>query len=258
LEIGGAYAHKFRELLEFLGLTVLIITDIDSVIGPPIAAAPPATGAVPPATGASISSTAEEAEGDEEEDEVGDADDAIDSLCEVSKPYAVTSNYMLRNWLPKMQKISDLLNASEAQRTQTRTVDAEALVYVTYQSPVEVTWKDETKVICGRTLEEAFAYENLVKSQSKEWKELRLRIRKSDTLELDALAKKLHEKIKKSGFNKTDFALALLALKPSEWVTPKYISSGLRWLEKEVTPPPQTPHDAASPLKPDPTQDVPQ
>ncbi len=31
LEIGGAYCHKFKELLEFVGIKTLIITDLDSV-----------------------------------------------------------------------------------------------------------------------------------------------------------------------------------------------------------------------------------
>lgn len=35
LEVGGAYAHVFRQLIEFIGLTTLVITDIDSVVGPP-------------------------------------------------------------------------------------------------------------------------------------------------------------------------------------------------------------------------------
>lgn len=33
LELGGAFAHKFRELIDFLKLHCLIITDLDSVIG---------------------------------------------------------------------------------------------------------------------------------------------------------------------------------------------------------------------------------
>lgn len=33
LEVGGAYAHKFRALLEFLNIPFLIVTDIDSVSG---------------------------------------------------------------------------------------------------------------------------------------------------------------------------------------------------------------------------------
>ena len=31
LEVGGAFGHRFQSLIEFLGLTTLIITDIDSV-----------------------------------------------------------------------------------------------------------------------------------------------------------------------------------------------------------------------------------
>ncbi len=31
LEVGGAFAHLFKDLIEFLGLTTLIITDLDSV-----------------------------------------------------------------------------------------------------------------------------------------------------------------------------------------------------------------------------------
>lgn len=33
LEVGGAYGYLFRELIEFMGITTLIITDIDSVFG---------------------------------------------------------------------------------------------------------------------------------------------------------------------------------------------------------------------------------
>jgi len=39
LEIGGAFAHKFRKLLQFIGIPTLIITDLDSVRPP---AQPPA------------------------------------------------------------------------------------------------------------------------------------------------------------------------------------------------------------------------
>ena len=34
LEIGGAFGHRFRTLIEYLGITTLIVTDIDSVHGP--------------------------------------------------------------------------------------------------------------------------------------------------------------------------------------------------------------------------------
>lgn len=31
LEVGGAFGHKFKSLIEFLGIVTLIITDVDSV-----------------------------------------------------------------------------------------------------------------------------------------------------------------------------------------------------------------------------------
>src|SRR5690606_22820843 len=34
LEIGGAFGYRFQKLIEYLGLTTLIITDLDSVFGP--------------------------------------------------------------------------------------------------------------------------------------------------------------------------------------------------------------------------------
>jgi len=44
LEVGGAFAHRFKELMEFVGITTLVITDIDSVY--PTAAEVIATDAV--------------------------------------------------------------------------------------------------------------------------------------------------------------------------------------------------------------------
>lgn len=45
LEIGGSHAHRLRPLLEKLGLTSLIITDIDAKVGVPATAAQPKRGA---------------------------------------------------------------------------------------------------------------------------------------------------------------------------------------------------------------------
>jgi hypothetical protein len=60
-------------------------------------------------------------------------------------------------------------------------------------------------------------------------------VRGNAQLVLDELFALLHKKIKSSSFNKTDFALALLA-QPPEWTVPAYIREGLEWLEAEVTP----------------------
>jgi hypothetical protein len=148
---------------------------------------------------------------------------------------AVTSNQTLIQWLPRLAAVSDLLAATPAQKVQPRADGMRALIRVAYQTSVKATWRGETKTLTGRTLEEAFALENLAWSQEKERAELRLRVKGSAQLAVDELFKRLHKKIKSSSFNKTDFALALLAQSP-DWTVPAYIREGLEWLEEEVTP----------------------
>ena len=100
-------------------------------------------------------------------------------------------------------------------------------------------WHDEVVRLTGRTLEEAFAIENLTWCQNADQADLKLRVRGSAALATAQLAERLHNRIKGSGFNKTDFALALLAQDPDAWNVPQYIVDGLQWLEGEITPPSQ-------------------
>ncbi|MDQ0462940.1 hypothetical protein QO010_000688 [Caulobacter ginsengisoli] len=250
LEIGGAFGHRFKTLIEFLGITTLVITDIDSVLGPapalvddeedepqpPAAAQAQDAGELHPDQQVGPEPAAEEDEEEEDEDDEAKPGKA----CMVHQPDAVTSNQTLARWLPGVVAIADLLAASDDQRTQAR-ADGGALVRVTYQSNIDVTWGDETVTIAGRTLEEAFALENLKHCQAKDGASLKLRIPKNTNMTVAQLAERLHKRIKGTWFNKTDFALALLARDPERWDVPSYISDGLRWLEGEVTPPDEVP-----------------
>ena len=110
-----------------------------------------------------------------------------------------------------------------------------------YQTQIDVSWGGVTASLAGRTLEEAFAFENLSWCQDPDRTELKLRIPKSDKLTLGQLTESLHKRIKSTTFKKTDFALALLAEDPSAWVVPTYIAQGLRWLEDQVTQAPPAP-----------------
>lgn len=80
IEVGGAYMDKFKELLEFLDIRTLIITDIDS-IDPSISRK---------AVEISSNSTYE------------------------------TSNVCLKNWLPKKIKIDELLSATDKEKTSNK------------------------------------------------------------------------------------------------------------------------------------------
>ncbi|SEB79218.1 Predicted ATP-dependent endonuclease of the OLD family, contains P-loop ATPase and TOPRIM domains [Maribacter dokdonensis] len=227
LEIGGAYGHRFQSLIEFLGITTLIITDLDSVQG----LAPEAE----PSVGIPVE------ENDLEVDEYEDIDEEEDgvpkkgSTCRVETLHAVTSNQTLIQWLPQQKTISDLLAASSESKIQSRSVQTPATVKVCYQNTVTITRGEDSLELAGRTLEEAFAFENLVWSQDISNKDLKLRVKSSDDPTLDLTAERLHKRIHSKNFKKTDFALALLTKNIDDWVVPSYIKEGLEWLNAELT-----------------------
>ncbi|MET4701821.1 putative ATP-dependent endonuclease of OLD family [Constrictibacter sp. MBR-5] len=240
LEIGGAFGHKFKALIEFLGLTTLIITDLDSVIGPAIADdGEPAEGeaagdVVDPINGCAGAVANEDDVDDEDDDEPAGKPG---TSCVAGHPGAGTSNQTLRQWLPKCTTVAALWSAGDEQKTQPREGDSGALVRVAYQCPVEVTWGEETEALAGRTLEEAFALENLVWCQDVARRPLQLRIPKNGDKDLATLVTAIHKRVNSGSFNKTDFSLALLAEDPDAWVLPAYIAQGLEWLEEQIAPP---------------------
>ncbi|EHN70051.1 ATP-dependent nuclease [Aliivibrio fischeri] len=202
LEIGGAYGHKFKPLIEFLGLTTLIITDIDSVTG-----------------NSDI----------EVEDEVEDDDSPSGQACMVETDNSITSNQMLIKWLPGLNTISELLQTNDDEK-----VSEDGLVRVAYQTAKEVTWGLETGSFTGRTLEVAFALDNLDWCQDNEQKSIKLRIPRNNEKSLEVLIEKIHNRVKGSKFDKTGFALELLMKENSEWNVPSYIKEGLDWLESKL------------------------
>jgi predicted ATP-dependent endonuclease of OLD family len=234
LEIGGAFGHRFKGLIEFLGLTSLIVTDIDSVLPPVARAQAPAAEGEEPAD-------EDDADADPDANEEAEEAEAVRrgrKACMVHEAGALTSNQTLVKWLPGCGTIAELIAASVDQRTQPRVAAGDALVRVSYQTPVEVTWRGATEVRTGRTLEEAFALQNLEWCQDADRKDLGLRVKGCNKLDLDGIAQSLYRKVKNASFHKTDFALALLAQDPAAWTVPSYILEGLHWLEEQVAPPP--------------------
>lgn len=262
LEIGGAFGHKFKPLIEFLGLTTLIITDLDSVIGPAVAAGDDAVqdAEVTDAAGDAGDLGHGGAVADEEDDgDVEEEDEAVDKpgkSCVAGYPGAATSNQTLRQWLPQRTTVAALWGATDEQKTQPRLGDRDALVRVAYQCPVEVSWGDETEALAGRTLEEAFALENLVWCQALERRPLQLRIPKNGEKDLATLAAAIHKRVNSNSFNKTDFSLALLAEDPDTWIVPTYIVKGLDWLEEQIAPPEDDDGDEAEEPLPDQIEEV--
>ncbi len=225
LEVGGAFGHKFKSLIEFLGIVTLIITDVDSV------------SLLPP----------DHAGDDEDDDELEvEVEVEVEVLaaeaapapaprygkkCLPSVPEAVSSNQTLVKWLPAKQTIAELFAALDHEKETPQ--EGKTRVRVTYQTPVRVAWNGQIAELAGRTLEEAFGLENAAWSQSADQKTLGLRLRGA-VADPAALAAGLHKRVSGAKFDKTKFALGVLTAPPEQWEVPAYISDGLTWLKAQV------------------------
>lgn len=259
LEVGGAFAFRFRKLIEFLGLPTLIVTDLDSVYP----ALPKKDNTATAEDSATVEATEDSdyeddqsEDEDEDEDNGGQDSDGVKkpkprSKCPASTPGAISANQTLCQWLPGKSLVEELLAASIEEKLQQPTDDGGAHVMVTYQCPINATWGTETLELKSRTLEEAFAYENLAWCQKKDNRDVGLRWSKSSTMSLETLASKIHKRVKGEGFKKTNFALGLLASSDTDWLVPTYILEGLNWLATHVTVGDTEPVDAMLEHSPD-------
>ncbi|MCE8539233.1 AAA family ATPase [Ruegeria pomeroyi] len=184
LEVGGAYAHRFVGLLDFLHIPYLIVTDIDSV---------------DPNNGRKI--------------------------CRTDAAGAVSSNVTLKGFLNDV--------SIEALKELGAEEKANELRFLAYEMPVVIVHEGEAIAVHGRTLEEAFVYENLALVANRD---LAVSVTIPDNP--NDVFESVYKQVKKSGFKKTEFAMDVLS-STSEWATPEYIAEGLRWLEQTLTPQPQ-------------------
>ena len=172
IEVGGAYACIFKDLLEFINVKTLVITDIDSVkkVGTSWKKCPTSEG-------------------------------------------EKTSNITLKEWLPKKEKVADLLKATANEKIENN-------VRVSYQIP------EIGSSICGRSFEESFILKN-AKNLNKTTENISTKhlfqVSESD---IKSNSYDIASKIEK----KTDFAFDIMMLE--KWDTPEYIKEGLLWLEK--------------------------
>lgn len=254
LEVGGAFGHRFQSLIEFLGLTTLIITDIDSV-----------SLVAPNPEGNVDDEDAEEfevpADGQDENIEVNAVQAQAEEVgaapavpvrkkkygkaCLPSEPGAATSNQTLIKWLPSKLTIEDLGAASNEDKTHE--LEDGSKVRVAYQIARAVTWSGTTETICGRTLEEDFGLENPEWTQANERKQLGL-IVKGGAADPNTLAEGLHKNVSRKSFDKTNFALSVLTEDEESWHVPAYIRDGLVWLKDEVRIEPELAIPEAAPI----------
>ena len=159
MEVGGAYAHLFFDLLDFLELRTLVITDLDAV---------------------------EKAGG---------------VACPVHRG-AATSNACLKTWFSHSNcSPSDLIDKPEEEKVK-------GVKRVAFQCP------ESENGPCGRTFEDAFMLAN----------SSLFSIPTGRSEDAEALAFERAGKLKKS-----EFALEH-AISRTDWVPPRYILEGLKWL----------------------------
>jgi hypothetical protein len=234
LEVGGAFGHKFKSLIEFLGIVTLIITDVDSV-------------SLLPADHPGDDEDDDELEVEVEAPTVETANEFDELLggtapapapaprygkkCLPSVPGAVSSNQTLVKWLPAKQTIAELFAAPDHEKETPQ--EGKTRVRVTYQTPVLVAWNGKNAELAGRTLEEAFGLENAAWCQSADQRKLGLRLRGA-VADPAALATGLHKRVSGAKFDKTKFALGVLTAPPEQWEVPAYISDGLTWLKAQI------------------------
>lgn len=241
MEVGGAFAHTFKDLIEFIGIPTLVITDLDSV------AAKPIDKDKKPETEDFSEEAAVEAADVQTAEEAADAPRVkavVLSASMTTAKEAETSNETLKQWLPGLTMIDELLDLDRDKKVS----PASSKIRVAYQIATDVEWKGTSTSIAGRTFEEAFAYENLAWTQDGAQRGLHLKVvpNKDPNQPLDKVLLNVHKRVRVSSFSKTEFALTLMAAPWESWKVPSYIVEGLEWLVSVLSPVKELPKEAGA------------
>jgi predicted ATP-dependent endonuclease of OLD family len=214
MEVGGAYAHLFKPLLEFIGLRSLIVTDIDAVEKKPSGKWEACLVHAGKSTSNScikhwFSSGGDDENGNEDgPDEIsilGPTDGVDEAATAVSEQQIGIASAAAAGGTLKVKK--EPLDLAVI-RTATDGDKVRGSVRLAYQVP-EVDGGP-----CGRTFEDAFILANPTIFNLA-----------SGTPDVMATAAEAEAKKHK----KSEFALKY-AIDVTSWTTPKYIADGLRWL----------------------------
>jgi len=180
MEVGGAYAHRFFKLLDFLNLKTLVITDLDTI----------------------------------DENHHG-------KKCKVSLG-THSSNACINSWYREKESPTkdELMGKSESDKVVGNLRLAFQIPHVDGDA-------------CGRSFEDAFMLANSDK----------FGITGKDPNEREAQSWD-----SAAGIDKTDFALEY-AIEKTDWITPRYIEEGLRWLAVKASSTASSGEEAATPTE---------
>ena len=207
IDLGGSNAPRFEPLIMALGLTSLVITDLDS--GLPT--------------------------------EVPTAKGGTTNRIKKAKPKLgvgqVTTNPTLKTWHPKLTDIDALLAVNESGHHTC--VENEYDLYVAYQKAVEDPINEDGEKLMPRTFEDALVYANFAALKDMSGSSTTNKIAELVKGELsgDELESALFEIVDSA--EKAAFAIdCLVAIKEgSALYPPPYIEAGLKWLQEKLEEP---------------------
>lgn len=192
LEVGGAYTHKFKDLLKFIGVKTLVITDLDSIDATSREKCPVNNGA----------------------------------------NNEKTSNQTLIKWLPKKENVSELLACSKSDKIEDEIVmiafqTKEEEGGNTARSFEEAFFICNNNLIIGKTKVVEDDEEKEV--ENKDAFSI-LRSKTIEDIKANSEYKLLEKMSSKDKTNFAFDVLSFDEQTYGEWKTPKYIKEGLEWL----------------------------
>jgi len=216
LDIGGSHAHRLKPLVKKLRIPTVIITDIDPT---------------------------EEKAGKPKKN--GEPTTTLVAVANTGQAGLHCGNPTLRGWHPKLQKLDDFKNPTEAQLVWKET--AECLVRFCWQLPVaeaEGNWPstfEDSLVLTNMAWFKGLLDEKVdddgVKIEPPKGALGSVATRVADAASIPGLLGALH-KLMHDSFNKGDFAASIFEMVSTEEpvVCPKYIADALDWLQKQLEP----------------------
>lgn len=195
LEIGGSHAYRLRQLVDHLGLTTLVITDID-------AAEPTGKHAASPAIrGRSL----------------------------------ITRNSTLKTWHPEISDFDSLLDLEESKKEKKGDDIYSVRVAYQCPVQISLDDSSAVGEVLANTFEDALVMENIEFFKALDGDGLIRKVRDilNDSPSLSTLSVSMFDALKSA--NKAAFALDLLySDDPSKLKVPTYIARGLEWMQEQL------------------------
>jgi predicted ATP-dependent endonuclease of OLD family len=145
------------------------------------------------------------------------------------KKNQVTSNATLKSWLPKLEKIDDLLNLADDKKM--KQADSLFAIRVAYQTPVKIG--EPAIEYLPSTFEDALVFANHELFKTLEGDGLIAEFKAAVNGDQKQMAQALFDSLRVG--KKAEFALDILQIKDTETLAvPDYIKTGLIWLDEQM------------------------